>query len=384
MKNNKFIYLPLITLIIGGVFLYAFNVKASNSATDEQQALPVGIETVKKEKAELWFSYSGKAEAVNYVEIKPRVSGAITEIRFNEGQDVKKDDVLFVIDPRPYKAALDIALAELQAAKTAINLAETEFKRAKDLVKSDAISKKILDERKNAFTTANAMKASADAKVTQAKINYDYAFVKAPFSGRTSRAEITIGNLVDSGPNAPMLTSIVSNEGIYIDFEIDEKTYFSSIKKQLKEGKDVEVKVSIPNSSDEELIGKIFNLDNKIDTNSGTIRARALFNNDDSTLLPGMFASVHVSGGSNNEMVLISETAIGTDQSRKFVWVIDENNIVQYRQIEVGKSSGKKRVVLSGLNEGERVVSEGIIKIRPNTKVQDKSLITDSPKGESS
>jgi multidrug efflux system membrane fusion protein len=373
--NRIKLILILLIIAIPAYFYLTPEDHATAQNAAQPQAMPVEIITVKKEAAELWFEYSGRAEAVNYAEIKPRVTGEIKQIKFKEGQKVKKGETLFVIDPRPYKAAVNVAKADLQATKTQLKLAEKDFLRADDLISTNAISEKVYDERKNAYELAKAQQAAAKARLEQAQINLDYAYVKAPFSGRTSRAEVTLGNIVEAGPNAPILTSIVSDEGMYVDFDIDEETYFSQIKPQLDKNKEIKVSVNISSYSNEPLEGKIFNLDNKIDANSGTIRARAIFKNEQFTLLPGMFISIKVAGDSDEEIILVTEKAIGTDQDRKFVWVVNEENKTEYRNIEIGKSIKGQRVILSGLSEGERIVTEGIIKIRPGAPVMDKSKI---------
>lgn len=371
-KNKYKIIFVVMLLVVMGYFYSSQQNIVTAGENNAPQALPVKIEQVKREKTRVWFQYSGKAKAVNYAEIKPRVTGAITEIRFNEGGRVAAGDVLFVIDPAPYKARLDASKADLDSAKTQVTLTKKEYNRAKELIASDAISRKILDERSNAYTMAKANKKSAEARVNQAQIDLDYAYVKAPFSGKASRAEITVGNIVGAGLSAPTLTTIVSDDEIYIDFEIDEKIYFEHIKNAMDKGQEVPVKVSASNADGSEIHGKILNLDNKIDVNSGTIRARALLKNGNMALLPGMFVSVEVSSG-EEEKILISEKAIGTDQNRKFVWVVNADSKTEYRQIDIGDTVAGKRVVISGLSEGDRVVTEGVIKIRPDTLVVEKS-----------
>ncbi len=373
LMKNKIISTLLVAIIMGGLYFY-FPQKNDVNATEtaEPQAFPVAIGEVKKQKAPIWFKYSGKAVAVDYVEIKPRVAGAITAINFTEGAAVEKGDVLFIIDPRPYKAQLDIAKAELEASQTQVNLAEKEYDRAQGLISSNTISKQVLDVRSSEFLLAKANRESAKARVTKAELDLDYAHVKAPFSGKTSRAEITVGNIVESGQNAPVLTTIVSDKNIYIDFEIDERTYLKHIKNALNQNKTVPVKVNLQNSDKTEITGTILNVDNKIDINSGTIRARSLLDNAHEDLLPGMFVSIEISGNSDEEKILISEKAISTDQTRKFVWVVDKDNKTDYREVFIGSNMDGKRVILSGLEEGEKVVLDGVMKIRQGTWVTQK------------
>jgi multidrug efflux system membrane fusion protein len=216
---------------------------------------------------------------------------------------------------------------------------------------------------------------AVQARLTSAEINLDYAHIKAPISGRISRAEIKEGNLVEAGPNAPVLTSIVSKQKVYADFEVDEKSYLKYVRssaRSLNEESKIPVKLSL--SEDEvEYEGFIHSFDNQIDVSSGTIRARALFDNEDSALLPGMFANVKMGTPSSIDQIIISERAIGTDQSRKFVYVVNDQNLVEYRVITIGESMNGQRVVTSGLNDGDKVIVEGIIRIRPGMPVAPQS-----------
>jgi multidrug efflux system membrane fusion protein len=195
--------------------------------------------------------------------------------------------------------------------------------------------------------------------------------VKAPISGRVGRAEIKVGNLVGAGPSAPLLTSIVSTDGVYADFEVDEQTYLKYIRgtaRDLAEESMVPVKLSLGGDT-KEYRGTIQSFDNRIDSTSGTIRARALFDNEDGALLPGMFASIKMGSPSEQTKIMIDERAIGTDQNRKFVYVVNDQNMVEYRAVDIGESIEGMRVINSGLNDGDKVITDGIIKIRPGMPV---------------
>lgn len=337
----------------------------------QMQAMPVETETVKPSDVEIWKNFSGDVVAVDYAIIRPQISGRITELKFEDGQKVEKDDILVVIDPRPYEATLNQAKAALAAAKAAADLAEKEYQRAQSLIKTDAISQSLMDERLNNRQSAAAAVQAAEAAVQSAEINLDYAHVKAPISGKTSRAEITVGNLVQAGPNAPVLTSIVADERVYVDFEIDERTYIQSVRNgNPLADKKIPVRVQLA-SSDLEFEGLIQSFDNRIDSSSGTIRARAVFDNTDRLMLPGMAVNVLMGASGDEQKILVSERAIGTDQDRKFVYVID-NGTAAYREIKIGDSANGRRVVLSGLEEGETVIVEGIVRIRPGMPVTPK------------
>lgn len=381
MTYKKSIVGGLIGLfLVGAVSMFGYT--SGDSIANAQDggtpppAMPVTVEVVRSEPIQLWQSFSAHMAAVDYAEIKPQVSGTITEVRFEDGAHVEAGDILFVIDPRPYKAAVNFAQAELSAAQNRAYLAEKEKNRAADLVETDAISRRVYDERVSASKVADADVQRARAQVDQAKINLDYAYVKAPISGKASRAELKVGNRVDAGPQAPVLTSIVSSDGIYADFEIDEQTYLKYVRNSRTQDTDtgeaqsapIPVKISL-DQDNVSYEGVIHSFDNRIDTGSGTIRARAYLDNKDGSLLPGMFAKVYVGQTTPSEKIVVAERAIGTDQDRKFVYVIDDKNTAAYRPVTIGDSVNGKRVVTSGLEVGDQVITEGIIRIRPGMPV---------------
>ncbi len=353
-------------------FLPAKVTEASAEGQKAPQAMPVDTEEVAYEKVQVWKNFSGRVVAVDRAEIRPQVSGIITEIKFEDGQYVEKGDVLIVIDPRPYEAALSQAKAELHAAQTQANLAEKEYQRAKNLINSNAISQSLLDERLNNRQSSSSSVQAAEARVLAAEINLDYASIKAPISGKISRAEVTEGNLVQSNAS-PLLTSIVSDEKIYIDFEIDERTYLDFVKQNKgRDATEVPVRVTLLDSSFE-YNGFIHSFDNRIERASGTLRARALLDNKERILLPGMTVSVRMGSSSQEEQIIITERAIGTDQDRKFVFVLGDDGTAQYREVKIGESIDGKRIILSGLKKGEHVIKEGLAKIRPGMPVVSKS-----------
>lgn len=349
---------------------------AAVSAEGAPPPPPATISVMQEQNIQLWKDFSGRLQAVDYVEIRPEVNGKIQEIRFKDGQIVNKGDILMVIDPAPYQAAVDKAKADVQAAKNQYDLAQKDLSRAQDLVKTEAISKKIFDERENGAQVAKSQLESAQAQLKQAQINIDYAFVKAPISGRISRAEITEGNLVQGNANAPILTTIVSNEGIYADFDVDEQTYLNDIYAKARDSAaqiKIPVEIVLKSDGSQSYKGVIESFDNRIDPKSGTIRVRAYLENKDQSLLPGMFVTARLGSTENQNTLLVSEKAIGTDQNRKFVYVVGEGDKVAYREIKPGASINGQRVVLSGLKSGEKVITDGIVKIRPDMVVSPKT-----------
>lgn len=339
--------------------------EASAQAAPAPAAMPVKVQTVTPRSIKVWASFSGRMRAVDFAEIRPEVDGRITQVRITDGQSVKAGDVLFVIDPGPYEAALAKAEAALATARSNAAYNRTELNRAVNLLKSDAIAQRLYDERANGDKVAQAAILSAEAGVKQARINLDRAYVKAPIAGKVGRAELTLGNVVQAGPGAPLLTSIVSNDGIYADFEVDEQTYLKGIRaRDGAKGKAIAVEVTVRGDEDHPYRGVVTAFDNRIDTASGTIRARARFDNADGALVPGMFVSVKVASGDDESALLVQARAVGSDQSKKFVYVVDDGKAA-YREVSLGAQVGDQRLVLAGLKPGDQVIVDGLQHIRP-------------------
>ena len=373
-KSTLLLSAAAIIMVTGGIAVHQFsNASAQSAVVVETPAVPVSVETVNAGDVRVWSEFSGRLNAVDFAEIRPEVSGRITEVRFKDGQTVRAGEILFVIDPRPFEAALAKAEANLASARTNAGFAQTEFDRAATLVKSQAIAQRIYDERANAKRVADAAVQGAEAELLQAKVDIDHAYVKAPITGRISRPEITLGNLVQAGANAPLLTSVVSNDGIYADFEVDEQTYMQSIRAeadtQAKERR-IPVEMSVQGDATNAYKGTIYSFDNRINTASGTIRARARFDNKDARLVPGMFVSVKIGSGMKNQALLIPDRAIGNDQNKKFIYVVGNNNKAAYREVALGAQVAGKRIILSGLHSGERVIVDGMQHIAPDVTVQ--------------
>ncbi|MDP9127197.1 MAG: efflux RND transporter periplasmic adaptor subunit [Pseudomonadota bacterium] len=366
-----------------GVTMYgASNAGAQPPAAPVSAPVPVTVQTMTPKDVRIWSDFSGRMHAVDYAEIRPEVSGRIMAVMFKDGQTVKAGDILFIIDPRLFEAAVAKAEANLVSARTNAEFARTELERAGNLVKMQAIAQRLYDERANANRVAQAAVRVAEAELKQAKIDVDHAYVKAPIAGRVSRAEITLGNLVQSGPAAPLLTSIVSNNGIYADFEVDEQTYMKSIR-EFADTQDkvqqIPVELVVRGDDGPSSKGTIYSFDNHIDTASGTIRARAKFANEDGSLVPGMFVSVRLANGNDSKVMLVPDRAIGNDQSKKFVYVVGNDGKVAYRAVSLGQEVDGQRVVLSGLEVGDRVIVDGLQHVRPDVVVQTKEAEMSPP-----
>lgn len=363
-----------LTIMAIGTAYYATGSDASEGGASATVpiATPVKVQTISSEKMRLWSTFSGRLRPVDSAEIRPEVSGRITELKFEDGQQVKTGDILLVIDPRPYEAAVAMAEAKLATAQSNAKFARLEKRRAEKMLKSEAIAERLYDERVTAERVAEAAIKAAQAELKQARLDLEHAYVRAPISGRVGRAEITIGNLVQAGSNAPLLTTVVANEEIYADFEVDEQTYLDSIRTYAngrEQERAIPVELAVGGDTEHTYKGTIHSFDNHIDPATGTIRARAKFLNDDGALVPGMFASISLAGSDSTALV-IPERAIGYDQSKKFVYVVDEANKVAYREVELGRvADAGRRVVLSGIKEGDRVIISGTQHVRPEVLV---------------
>jgi multidrug efflux system membrane fusion protein len=370
-KNRALASVAALT-IIGVVTLTLLG--GSGSGVNPAAAHPpvaVTVATIAPSNVRIWSDFSGKLTAVDSAEIRPEVSGRITEIRFTNGQRVSAGDVLFVIDPRTHEAAVAKAEADLATAVNNQKLAGTELQRAQRLLATQFVSRALYDQKVNASGVAAAAVQAAQAALTQAKLDLDHAYVKAPIDGRVSRAEITVGNLVQAGPNAPVLTSVVSDSGIYADFEVDEQTYMRSMHQRgPNTGSEKRIPVELNIEGDDHVYkGALESFDNRINSGSGTIRARARFANADNALVPGMFATVRIANADDSNVLLVPEAAVGNDQSKRFVYVVGTDSKAAFREVRLGQSVRGKRVVLAGLVPGDRVILDGLQRVMPGEAV---------------
>lgn len=380
--RRRIAYAVLAVAAVAGVGAFsAIRVNASAPAQAAPMAPEVDVASVLNKTVTDWQSYSGRLEAVDRVDIRPQVSGTIVSVDFKDGALVKKGQTLFVIDPRPYAAEVDRAKAQLAAAKARESYAQTDWQRAQRLMADNAIAKRDYDQKQN-----NALGAVADVKAAQAaletaQINLGYTTIVAPVAGRVSRAEITVGNVVSSGASATPLTTLVSVSPIYASFDVDEQTYLQYIGRA-RSGTSVPVELGLANETGYSRKGTVASIDNRLDTTSGTIRVRARFDNPEGTLVPGLYARVKVGGGEPHSALLIDEAAIGTDQDKKFVLAVDKQGAVAYREVKLGALHGNLRVITAGLSAGDRIVVNGVQRVRPGQKVRAHMVpMTDDPAG---
>lgn len=309
--------------------------------------------------------FSGRLEAIEVVAIRPRVSGYITAVNFKPGAEVKKGEVLFVIDPRPYQAEADRTKAVAAAAQARAGLARLELQRAELLLADKAIAQREFDERAAGQKELDASVRAAQAEHETARLNLAYTRVTSPIDGRVSKAEITLGNLVDA---TAVLTSVVSLERIYASFDGDESTYLR-VSRRTNAGQPVEVKVGLAGEEGFPHSGKLEFVDNQLDSRSGSVRMRATLANADRALAPGLFARVQIAGGAPTPQILIVDRAINTDQDRKFVYVVDKDGKAEYRSVKLGPLDDGLRIVREGLKPGEKIVVNGLQRVRPGAPI---------------
>lgn len=348
----------------GGLAIY--HGQASAAPAPAVAAATVDVAEVARRAVTEWQQYSGRLEAVEQVEIHPQVSGILTAVHFKDGSLVKKGDLLFTIDPRPFAAEVARAEAQLAAMDARVAYTASDLARGERLLAENAIARRDFDEKQNAAREAKANLQAAQAALRIARLNLDYTRITAPIAGRVSRAEITVGNLVAPG-NGPALTSLVSADHIYAAFDVDEQSYLKVVNGS--QGKSLPIHLGLADDDGYSLEGKLSSVDNHLDSTSGTIRLRALVDNPDGKLLPGLYARIRLGAASQHEALLIDEKAVGTDQARRFVLVVGEDNRTAYREVRLGSLQDGLRVVESGLKAGERIVVNGLQRVRPGDPV---------------
>jgi multidrug efflux system membrane fusion protein len=380
-KSTLLVFLSLLVLVAVGVALWATGVVplpglgATASATTAPATpppVPVSVASALERSVTEWDEFSGRVRAIDRVEIRPQVSGVIESVHFQDGQLVKKGDALFTIDPRPFEAELARTQALLASAQARVAFAQANQDRNTRLIASHAIAQRDLDQTNDAMLEAKASVLSAQAAVQTAQLNLNYTAITAPVDGRVSRAEITAGNWVGTGLTAPVLTTVVSVSPVYVEFEIDEQTFLKYADNGVAGNTGIEhipVSMELANETDFPHQGRLESVDNQLDTSSGTIRVRAIFDNAHGELTPGLYAKIRTGGAAAETAVLVDDRAVGTDQDKKYVMVVDADNKASYRNVTLGPVVNGLRIVRSGLAKGERIVVNGLQRVQPNSIV---------------
>jgi multidrug efflux system membrane fusion protein len=360
-------------LVAGAIALTPSSAASTQAAP---QAIPVMVARVLQSEVATWDEFSGRLEAVERVDVRSRVAGAVQSVHFREGALVKAGELLLTIDPAPYAAEADRAQAQVVAAQARVDYARSELERARRLWDESAIARRELDERVNARQEAEANLRAAEAAQQSARLNLGYTQVRAPVSGRVGRLEVTVGNLVAAGPGAPVLTTLVSVSPIYASFDADEQVVARALK-DLEDGagpargrlQSIPVQMGTAASDSARFSGRLQLVDNQVNAKSGTVRVRAIFDNADGSLMPGQFAQLRMGRAKPTAALLINERAVGTDQNKKFVMVVGDDNKATYREVVLGPSVDGLRMVTAGLKADERIVVNGLQRIRPGALV---------------
>ncbi|MBB3950792.1 efflux RND transporter periplasmic adaptor subunit [Aureimonas jatrophae] len=342
---------------------------AESGAAAAPAAIPASVARVERRPVELWQRYSGRLEAVERVEIRSRVAGAVESAHFREGALVEEGAPLLRIDPAPYQAAVERAQSDLEAARARLAFAVGERERGRQLQGNRTIAASEYERRVQAAAEAEAQLASAEAALRTARLDLSYTDIRAPVSGRIGRLEVTEGNLVSAGAGSPVLARMVSVDPIYATFDADEE----SVERLLQASNGTSgldrVPVRLDLSDGRSVEGRIQLVNPSVDPVNGTVAVRASFPNADGALMPGQFARLRLGQPRSEPALLVSERAVGTDQSKRYVLVVDDQDTVQYREVALGAASGDMRIVENGLAADERVVVNGLQRLRPGAKI---------------
>ncbi|MGE5516843.1 MAG: efflux RND transporter periplasmic adaptor subunit [Bacteroidota bacterium] len=380
MANKRILFgaVAVAAALSGGALVLAdirgHDAKATETATAAPSAIPVSVATVESREVVPWEEFSGRLEAVDKVEVRSRVSGQVQAVHFREGGLVKKGDLLVTIDPAPFAAEVARAEAQLASAQARLGFTKREYDRAQALTASGNMPVREADNRANAYFEAQANVRAASAAVDTARLNLGYTRVTAPVSGRVGKAEVTVGNLVPAGAGAPVLTTLVSVNPIYASFDASEQVVMRSIA-GVRDGSGtlqverIPVQMIAQSHGDAPVDGRVHMIGNAVDARSGTIEVRAVFDNADGSLMPGQFARLRMGQPKAESVVLVSERAVGTDQDKKFVLVVGDDNKAAYRNVVLGATVDGMRVVNAGLKPGERIIVGGLQRVRPGMPV---------------
>ncbi|MFG6485268.1 efflux RND transporter periplasmic adaptor subunit [Roseateles sp. BYS78W] len=365
-----------------GIAQFGSGAAHADAAPTAPPATPVSVAQVVSQDVSAWNEFSGRLEAVDRVDVRARVSGAVQAVHFREGSLVKAGDLLVTIDPAPYQAEVQRLEAQVAAAQARVTYTQSEMARSKALLEDRAVARREFDEKDNAAREGAANLRAAQAALQSAQLNLGYTQVRAPVAGRVGKIEVTTGNLVAAGAGAPVLTTLVSVSPIYASFDADEKIVRDALASLPGGGADrrglERIPVEMLAGSDQSQTGRLQLVDNQVDAKSGTLRVRAVFDNKDGSLIPGQFAKLRMGQAKNEAALLVNERAVGTDQDKRFVIVVGAGNQAEWRPVTLGANVNGLRVVTSGLKGGERIVVGGVQRVRPGSVLAPKDVAMDA------
>jgi len=386
-KRAAVAVLVILAAVAGGN--YWLNNRPSTSVAAAAPAPEVTVSTPLKLQLANWTNFTGQFSAVERVEIRAQVSGYLTEIHFTDGQIVNKGDLLFVIDPRPYEIALQQAKAQLVTAEAGLELADKQLARTTELKRSDFATGETLDQRVQQQHAARAAIDQAKAAIASAELNLEFTHITAPQTGKISRHLVSLGNLVtgsQSGGSTTLLTTLVSLDPIYLDFDMSETDYLAYQRflhlTQEKGAVDRHVDVSLSDEGTWKHRGTLEFLDNEMDRASGTLHARATLQNSDFFIAPGQFARLRLPTSNSADVLLVPDSAISTDQSRKLLMTVADDGTVTPKSVEIGPLDGNLRIIKSGVTDKDKVIINGLMRARPGTKVTPKQGTIETPPSE--
>jgi RND family efflux transporter MFP subunit len=372
------IAIAVLVIVAGGYWLIAGRDSANKGqAAAAPGAPPVTVSPPLQHEVTEWDEYTGQFAAVDYVEIRARVSGYLQEIHFEDGQLVKKGDLLFLIDPRPYEIALASAKAQVDTANAAIEYTSREVSRAAELRQKDFVAQSTYDQRLQQMRNASASLESGKAAVRDAELNLEFCHITAPISGRISKHEVSLGNLIsgNNGGTTTLLTTIVSVDPVYFNFDMSEAD-FLGYQRAVAQGKlmstrddPVPVQAHLVDETTWTLKGRLDFVDNQVDRSAGTIRARAVFDNSKLFITPGQFGRIRVPGSEPYQAMLVPDAALVTDQSRKLLMTVTEDGTVVPKVVRPGPTFEGLRIIREGIAPTDRIVINGLLRARPGAKV---------------
>jgi multidrug efflux system membrane fusion protein len=348
-------------------------------ATVAPAAAKVNVAKVIEQPVNEWDEVTARLESPETVQVRPRVSGQIDSVAFTDGELVKKGDLLFQIDPRPFEAEVHRLEAQLQQSKAAAQRSTNEAQRGERLRTNNAISAELADSRTTTAQESKAAVAAIQAQLDLARLNLSFTRVTAPITGRVSRAEITAGNIVTA--DQTILTSLVSTDKVYAYFDADERVFlkYNQLARDGKRGATTPVYMGLSNEAENPHLGQMNFVDNQVNPRTGTIRGRAVFDNSKGEYTPGLYARLKLVGSGTYSAMLIKDEAVGTDLGKKFVLVVDKDNKAIYRSVDLGPKLEGLRIVRSGLSKDDRIVVTGLQRVRPGSPVDPQDTPMASP-----